>query len=153
MINKTLIKTVIASSLLLSSTAMAVVTSGSATFNLVAPLATIAGATMDFGDIDISTTGSCGMDSAGVETGTLCLGTGNATTLGAFTVTGNNGLVNLSVGNVAGEPTDVTFAPAVAATDTIALGTLAVNVYGNITVGASATGGSSTVTYDLTVTY
>jgi hypothetical protein len=153
MINKILIKTVIASSLLLSGTAMAVVTQGSATFRLIAPLTAVAGATMDFGDINIATPGSCGMNSAGTETGGLCLGTGNGTTLGTFTVTGNDGLVNLSIGNVLGEPTGVTFAPEVAATDTISGGPLTVNVYGDITIGAGAVGGTSTVTYDLTVTY
>ncbi|MBL4831056.1 MAG: hypothetical protein JKY55_14365 [Aliivibrio sp.] len=152
--NKIFIKALVVSSFLLSGSAMADVTSGTANFNLVAPIATTAGAAMDFGDIDTSTTGNCGIDSAGVETGTLCLATGNASSRGAFVVTGNDGLVNLSVGNVTGAITGITFTPAVVATDTIGSGSLNVNVYGDVVLGAGVVAtGAQSLTYDLTVTY
>ncbi|MCL1144648.1 hypothetical protein AB4298_17010 [Shewanella sp. 10N.261.52.F9] len=152
---KILLSTLVASSLLLSASATAEDATGTANFNLVYPLTVTEATAMEFGDVSIVTDGSCGVDFSGGTTGTLCVAGGATQAAGAFTVTGANGAINVSVSGVDNTVAGVAFTPSVAnASETISGNTASINVAGNLDItAATALAGTHALTYTLSVTY
>ncbi|MDR8524019.1 hypothetical protein [Shewanella fidelis] len=155
MTNKILLSTLVASSLLLSTGAIAADATGTANFNLVYPLTVTETTAMEFGDVSIAANASCAVDFAGATTGSACVAGGATSAAGAFTVSGANGLVNVSVSGADTSIPGVEFTPSVAnASETIAGNTASINVAGNLAItAANATAGTHALSYTLSVTY
>ncbi|WP_028768801.1 hypothetical protein [Shewanella fidelis] len=155
MTNKILLSTLVASSLLLSTSAIAEDATGTANFNLVYPLTVTETTAMEFGDVSIAADANCAVDFAGATTGSACVAGGATSAAGAFTVSGANGLVNVSVSGADTSIPGVEFTPSVAnASETIAGNTASINVAGNLAItAANATAGTHALSYTLSVTY
>lgn len=154
MTNKLLLSTLLASTLLLSSQAGAVDSTGTANFELVTPITVTETTEMEFGYVAV-VDGNCTVDYADTVTGSACIAGGNTAASGLFTVTAADGTVNLTVSDADTSITGVTFTPAVAnSTGTVASNTLSVPVSGSLDiVAASAPTGVQAISYTLTVTY
>lgn len=155
MTNKILLSTLVASSLLLSTSAVAADATGTANFNLVYPLTVTETTAMEFGDVSIAADANCAVDFAGATTGSACVAGGATSAAGAFTVSGANGPINVSVSGTDNSVGGVAFTPSVAnASETIAGNTVSINVAGNLAItAANATAGTHALSYTLSVTY
>ncbi|MBB1268694.1 hypothetical protein [Shewanella sp. SR44-3] len=155
MTNKLLLSTLIASSFLMVSQANAADGTGTAKFNLVAPITVTSIADMELGDVSILADGICSVDTAGATTGANCVAGGTTPAAGSFTIAAANGTVNLSVSAPDTSVTGVTFTPKLdAATTTVALNTANVKVAGDVAVvAATAATGAQTLNYTLSVVY
>ncbi len=142
-IASTLALTAVASSAAVADTFQAAVT-------VLDTLAIAENTAVDFGTVT-STDGTCIMATGGALSGTNgCTGTA---TPGAFTITGSDVTVDLTV--TAGAAVDgVTFAPAIdgSSSPTLSGGTTSVAVIGQLTL-ASATAGAKSIDFDLTANY
>ncbi|WOT06665.1 hypothetical protein [Shewanella youngdeokensis] len=155
--NKILVSSLLASSLLLTAQAHAVDATGTAYFNLVAPITVAKNADLNLGDIDIATDGNCQIDAAGNETGTNCLATGTTRAVGTFDITGlDAGAPTISVSGADTSVAGVTFTPLLPATAlTIdGSGNATVSIGGNVAVVAASTvAGAKQIDYTVSVTY
>ncbi|ABE56149.1 hypothetical protein Sden_2870 [Shewanella denitrificans OS217] len=155
MTNKLLLSTLIASSLLIASQANAADGTGTANFNLVAPITVTEATQMQLGDISILADGSCAIDTSGTLTGSNCVAGGAAEAAGSFTIAAANGTVNLSVSGADTSVSGVTFTPSLdSATTTVVANAATVNVAGSVAiVSASAATGAQALSYTLSVVY
>ncbi|WP_076413792.1 DUF4402 domain-containing protein [Shewanella sp. UCD-KL12] len=153
--NKIALSTLVASTLLLSSQAGAVQQSGTANFNLVYPITVTENTAMEFGDIDITSDGSCVLDYADGTSGTNCVAGGATAASGDFTITAADGNVTVSLSAADTSVAGVTFTPSVASpTVGITANTANLKVGGTVAVvAASATAGAHALTYTVDVIY
>jgi hypothetical protein len=158
MTNKLLLSTLIASSFFIAAQANAVDGTGTANFNLVAPITVSEKVQMELGDITILEDGFCTIDTAGTLTGGNCVLGGNAPFAGKFEVEAANSDVTLTLSDPIVD-TGFTFTPLLqngTKTDTVTVtGNLAtVFVGGRVDVTkATATAAAKSLSYTLSVVY
>ena len=164
---KTLIGAAIVAAICLthSANAQAATTNGTATAKVLAPIAIVAGANLNFGTIAAGAAiGTVVITPAGARsfTGSVGLVTdgANAPTAGVFTVTGAAGYTfaitlpaTATITSGANNMTVNTFTSTPSGTGTLVAGTATLNVGGTLNVAANQAAGNYTGTYPVTVNY
>ncbi|WP_037470759.1 DUF4402 domain-containing protein [Shewanella waksmanii] len=152
---KRLLATAAASMMFFAGQSAAEQATGTAQFKLVQPITVTETTVMEFGNIDISADGNCTLDYANTVTGAACLAGGNTSESGVFTITANDGDVNVTLSGADTSVAGVTFTPSIASsTVTVASNTATLVVGGSIDiVAASASSGDQTISYTVDVIY
>jgi hypothetical protein len=154
----------VAASLTHSMNAQAATGTGTATAKVLAPIAIVAGANLNFGTIASGAVGTVVLTPAGARSATGGVGLvtdgANAPASGVFTVTGGAGYgfsitlpVTATITSGANTMTVGTFTSTPVASGTLVAGTATVNVGGTLNVGLNQVAGSYTGTYPVTVNY
>lgn len=150
---KILLSSLIASSLLLSTQASAADTTGTANFNLVYPITVSESVSLELGDIDISSDGSCEFTFDATQSGSNCLATGATQAAGSFDITGKDGGVTVTLSGADTSVAGVTFTPT-ASTVNISGNVATMTVGGKVdVVASSASEGAHALSYTVNVVY
>jgi hypothetical protein len=157
MTNKLLLSTLIASSFFIASQANAVDQSGTAKFELVAPIDILEDVQMEFGNVStLKANDTCTVAFDDTVSGAACVVGGAAAATGSFTVTAK-GDINLSVSTADTSIPGVSFTPNVefATLNTGVTNTATVKVGGEVEITdiATAPTGAQTLSYTLSVVY